>query len=187
MQLYIKNMVCDRCKMVVETELKKLGFNPVSVQLGGVEIKQESLSEVQDKELKIALKRFGFELLTDRKEQLVEQIKTEIIGLVHYPTVQLKTNLSDYLSDKLALEYTSLSVMFSEKEHQTIEKFFISQKIEKVKELLTYGEKSLSEIAFFLNYSSVAHLSAQFKKVTGATPTAYKLNQNPVRNTLDKI
>ncbi|WP_316770238.1 AraC family transcriptional regulator [Pedobacter frigiditerrae] len=187
MQLYIKNMVCNRCKMVVKAELENLGFNPISVQLGEVRIEQENISEVEKKGLKLALDKFGFELLTEKKEQLVEQVKTAIIELVHYSKEALKFNLSDYLSQKLDVEYASLSATFSEQEHQTIEKYFIAQKIEKVKELLTYGEKSLSEIAYDLNYSSVAHLSTQFKKVTGETPSAFKLNKNTNRKTLNEV
>lgn len=187
MQLYIKNMVCNRCKMVVETELKRLGFNPISVVLGEVGIKEESLNETQKQELKKALNSFGFELISTKKEQLVEQIKTTIVELVHYSKESLKVNLSAYLSEKLDLAYTNLSAIFSELEQQTIEKYFIAQKIEKVKELIAYGESSLSEIAYELNYSSVAHLSAQFKKVTGETPSAYKLSATLVRKTLNEI
>ncbi len=179
-------MVCNRCKMVVKTELEQLGFNPVAVHLGEVEIKPEMLDAVQTETIKQALSKFGFELLTDKKKQLAEQIKTTIIELVHYPSKALKVNLSSYLSDKLRLEYANLSAVFSEVEQQTIEKYFILQKIEKVKELLTYDEKSLSEIAYFLNYSSVAHLSAQFKKVTGQTPSVYKQTASG-RKTLDQI
>jgi AraC-like DNA-binding protein len=173
--------------MVVETELKKLGFNPIYVELGEVGIKEESLNETQSIALKKSLINLGFELITTKKEQLVEQVKTEIIQLVHYPKEILKLNLSDYLSQKLAVEYATLSAIFSEQEQQTIEKYLIAQKIEKVKELLTYGEKSLSEIAYELNYSSVAHLSMQFKKVTGETPSAYKSNKNTTRKTLNEV
>ena len=187
MKLYIKNMVCDRCKMVVKTELAQLGFNPVSVQLGIVEIPVEMVTETERKLIQKTLEQFGFELLIDKKKQLAEQVKTEIIALVHYAKTPIQVNLSDYLSEKLAMQYPNLSVIFSEIENQTIEKFFIHQKIEKVKELLTYGEKSLSEIAFLLNYSSVAHLSTQFKKVSGKTPSAYKSSVDFARKTLDRI
>lgn len=187
MKLYIKNMVCNRCKMVVKTELEKLGFNPINVKLGEVEIAQEMMSDLQNAAMQQVLSRFGFELLSDKKKQLVEQTKTTIIELVHYTDEALKVNLSEYLSRKLNLDYTYLSAVFSETENNTVEKYFIQQKIERVKELLTYGEKSLSEIAYLLNYSSVAHLSAQFKKVVGQTPTAYKSNQVDGRKTLDHI
>ena len=187
MKLYIKNMVCDRCKMVVKAELEKLGFNPISVNLGEVEVPLANLTSSQCDEIKSALQNFGFELLTNKKQQLNEQIKATIIELAHYNKAGLKTNLSTHLSEKLNLEYANLSAVFSEVEHNTIEKYFIQQKIEKVKELLEYGEKSLSEIAYQLSYSSVAHLSAQFKKTTGKPPTEYKLLQTNPRKTLDEI
>ncbi len=186
MKLHIKNMVCNRCKMVVKAELEKLGFNPVSVDLGEV-VLPKNIS--QEEKIKIAEKLgfFGFELLEDKKTQVSEQIKTNIIDLIHYSKEPLKVNLSSYLSEKLHLEYPQLSSIFSEIENQTIEKYFIAQKIEKAKEILTYGELTLSEIAYQLNYSSVAHLSAQFKKVTGTTPSAYKNLTSDKRKTLDEI
>lgn len=187
MQLYIKNMVCNRCKMVVQAELEQLGLNPVNVQLGEVELSQECLTDEQTTAIASALGRFGFELLSDKKKQMVEQIKTAIIEHVHYATEPLKVNFSDYLSQKLGIEYGTLSAVFSETERNTIEKYIIQQKIEKVKELLTYGESSLSEIAYLLNYSSVAHLSTQFKKISGQTPSAYKQSQTATRKTLDEI
>lgn len=187
MKLYIKNMVCNRCKMVVKTELEKLGFNPISVQLGEVELLQENISLAEVEAIQNVLSRFGFELLSNKKKQITAQIKSTIIELVHYSTSVLKINLSAYLSQKLDLEYAYLSAIFSETEHNTIEKFFIQQKIEKVKELLAYGEKSLSEIAYQLNYSSVAHLSTQFKKVSLQTPSQYKTLNNAGRKTLDQI
>ena len=186
MNLHIKNMVCNRCKMVVKAELENLGFNPISVELGEV-LLSENIS-VDDK-LKIAekLNHFGFELLEDRKTQIAEQIKTAIINLVHYSKEPLKINLSTYLSHQINQDYNQLSAIFSEVENQTIEKYFIAQKIEKAKEMLTYGELTLSEIAYQLNYSSVAHLSAQFKKVTDLTPSAYKKQTFDKRKTLDEI
>ncbi|KLT64591.1 AraC family transcriptional regulator [Pedobacter sp. BMA] len=184
MNLHIKNMVCNRCKMVVKAELQKLGFNPVSVELGRVSL-QEGISATDKSKIGDQLNAFGFELLEDKRTQLSEQIKTSIINLVHYSMEPLKINLSAYLSSLLNLEYHQLSTIFSEVENQTIEKYFIAQKIEKAKEMLTYGELTLSEIAFELNYSSVAHLSSQFKKVTGLTPSAYKhLND---RKPLDEV
>lgn len=187
MKLYIKNMVCSRCVMVVKTELEKLGLHSVEIQLGEVEFAEKEHGQIPLEEIERALNKFGFELLIDKKKQLTEQIKTAIIELVHYPAEALKTNLSDYLSERLHLEYAYLSTVFSETEHNTIEKFFIQQKIEKVKELLTYGEQSLSEIAYLLNYSSVAHLSTQFKKVCGVTPSVYKAEQPHGRKPLDEI
>ncbi|RNL50596.1 helix-turn-helix domain-containing protein [Pedobacter jejuensis] len=186
MKLHIKNMVCNRCKMVVKAELEKLGFNPISVELGEVCL-VDNIS-VDDKQ-KIAekLNHFGFELLEDRKTQIAEQVKTSIINLVHYTKEPLKINLSAYLSEQLKIEYPQLSSVFSEVENQTIEKYFIAQKIEKAKEMLTYDELTLSQIAYQLNYSSVAHLSAQFKKVTGLTPSTYKIEANGKRKTLDEV
>jgi YesN/AraC family two-component response regulator len=173
--------------MVVQTELTKLGLHPISVQLGVVELVENAIEAIKQKELEQTLQRFGFEILLDKKRQIVEQIKTAIIELVHYTTAALKVNLSGYLSEKLAQNYASLSATFSELEGITIEKYFIQQKIEKVKELLTYDEKSLSEIAYFLNYSSVAHLSTQFKKITGETPSAYKVANSQTRKTIDEV
>ncbi|MGA9648422.1 MULTISPECIES: AraC family transcriptional regulator [Pedobacter] len=186
MNLHIKNMVCNRCKMVVKAELEKLGFNPISVELGTVSIK-ENISADDKIRISEQLKSFGFELLEDKKTQIAEQIKTSIIDLVHYSKEPLKINLSAYLSVQINLEYPQLSAVFSEIENQTIEKYFIAQKIEKAKEMLTYGELTLSEIAYQLNYSSVAHLSAQFKKVCGLTPSAYKTQTSDKRKTLDEI
>ena len=186
MKLHIKNMVCNRCKMVVKAELEKLGFNPLSVELGEI-VLPKAISQEEKTKITERLNFFGFELLEGRKTQLAEQIKTSIINLVHYNKDPLKINLSAYLSDELHLEYHQMSAAFSEIENQTIEKYFIAQKIEKAKEMLTYGELTLSEIAFQLNYSSVAHLSAQFKKVTGTTPSAYKTATSDKRKTLDEI
>ncbi|MFB9108132.1 helix-turn-helix domain-containing protein [Flavobacterium gyeonganense] len=173
MKLYIKNMVCGRCKMVVKAEFEKLGLQTVSVELGEVEL-QNTITENQKKELLNHLHTLGFDLIDDKKSKIIEKIKTLIIDLVHHNNSELKTNLSDYLAENLNQDYNSLSNLFSEVENTTIEKYFISQKIEKVKELIIYNELSLSEIADTLNYSNVAHLSNQFKKVTGFTPTYFK-------------
>lgn len=186
MKLHIKNMVCNRCKMVVKAELENLGFKPLLVELGEVTL-AENISSEDKVKIAARLTHFGFELLGDKKTQISEQIKTAIINLVHYTKEPLKINLSAYLSKQLKLEYTNLSSIFSETENQTIEKYFIAQKIEKAKEMLTYGELNLSEIAYQLNYSSVAHLSAQFKKVTGITPSAYKAASTDSRKMLDEI
>jgi len=186
MKLHIKNMVCNRCKMVVKAELEKLGFKPLSVELGEATL-AENISSEDKINIAERLTHFGFELLADKKTQIAEQIKTAIINLVHYTKEPLKINLSAYLSEQVKMEYTSLSSIFSEIENQTIEKYFIAQKIEKAKEMLTYGELTLSEIAYQLNYSSVAHLSAQFKKVTGITPSVYKAASTDSRKMLDEI
>jgi AraC-like DNA-binding protein len=187
MKLHIKNMVCDRCKMVVKAELEKLGFNPIDVELGEVSLSNNMLSDLELAAIDSALDKFGFSLLLSKKDQIVMQVKAELVELAHYSSEDLKINLSDYLSNKLKIPYASLSAIFSESTEITIEKYFILQKIERAKEMIAYGEKSLSEIAYQLNYSSVAHLSAQFKKVVGQTPSAYKQIQLVVRRSLDQV
>jgi len=187
MNLYIKNMVCHRCKLAVENELKKLKLHPLKIELGEVIIKEEGLSNEQKQQLTIDLKQLGFELLDDKKHKLIEQIKTSVIEIVHYNKEQLQKNFSTLISEKLHHDYSYLSKLFSETEGITIEQFIINQKIEKVKELLVYDEKNLSEIAFEMGYSSVAYLSSQFKKVTGLTPTAFKQSGIHHRKTLDKV
>ena len=183
--LFIKNMVCDRCIMVVEDEIKKLGLAIKSIELGRVELVNE-ISPVQKDEIEEKLKSFGFEIIDDKNEKLAGQIKNIIIDLVHNKyDGEKKLNHSSYLSKMTGRDYNYLSTLFSETEGTTIEKYFILQKIEKVKELLSYNELNLSEIAFQLNYSSVQHLSSQFKKVTGLTPGEFKLEIK--RKALDKI
>ena len=178
-------MVCSRCKMVVKDELIKFGLHPTTVELGEVEITEE-LDTERKKTLDHVFHSFGFELIDDKKSQLIANIKNTIIELVHYSADQLKTNFSSFISIKLHHDYNYLSNLFSEVEGTTIEKYFIAQKIEKVKELLKYGQLSLSEIADSLGYSSVAYLSNQFKKQTGLTPTFYKsLRQNNRKNLED--
>lgn len=186
MKLLIKNMVCDRCKMVVRSELEKLGLNAVSVELGEVEIDGE-LSGDQKKQIAGCLESLGFSLLDDKKNQMVEKVKTLIINLVHAKNNDLRINLSDYLTQRITQDYGSLSSLFSESEGTTIEKYFINQKIERVKELLVYDEFTLSEIAHQLRYSSVAHLSNQFKKVTGISPTNFKNSGSNRRIELDGL
>jgi len=186
MMLYIKNMVCNRCILVVKSELEKFGYQPLNITLGEVELK----NEMTDNEKEIFnqhLKTFGFEIIDDRKSRLIGQIKSSIIEIVHQQDVALKSNLSDYLSSKLHHDYTYLSNLFSEVEGTTIEKYFIAQKIERVKELLVYDELTLSEIADQMNYSSVAYLSNQFKKVTGLTPTYFKKVKENKRKPLDEV
>ena len=171
--------------MVVKSELEKLGLQLLAVDLGEVEV--TPISERQKSEIAEHLKGFGFELIDDKKSRLIEKIKTLIIELVHQQNAQLNTNLSDYLSKNLAQDYSSISNLFSEVEDTTIEKYFISQKIEKVKELLLYDELTLSEIAFQMNYSSVAYLSNQFKKVTGFSPSHYKQLKNNKRKQIEDL
>lgn len=178
-------MVCDRCKMAVETVFEKLDLHPSNVVLGEVELTEEALPASKYQDVKIALENLGFELLEDKRKALVVQIKAAIVELAHYSKEPLKVNLSEYLSQKLIADYSSLSTAFSAEENNTIEHYYIQQKIEKAKELLSYGELTLSEIAFQLNYSSVAHLSAQFKKEAGVTPSQFK--QDLKRKTLDRV
>lgn len=186
MTLHIKNMVCNRCIMVVKNELEKLGLQPENVTLGEATLARE-LNPEEKARLEKALTPLGFALIDDKKSRLIERIKTLIIELVHHKNSALQVNLSDYLSQNLHHEYSSLSGLFSEVEGQTIEKYFIAQKIERVKELLVYGEHSLSEIADQLHYSSVAHLSAQFKKVTGLTPSHFRNIRTEKRKPLDSL
>ena len=166
-------MVCIRCKMVVKSELEKLGLHYTTIDLGEAEI-TDKISKDQLDNLKVALKLTGLEVIDDNNKILVEKIKTIIIELIHYNDEQIKINLSDYLSEKLNHNYTYLSNLFSEVKGTTIEQFYLSNKIEKVKELLVYDELNLTEIAWKLHYSSVSHLSNQFKKMTGLTPSHFK-------------
>lgn len=184
--LHIKNMVCNRCIMVVEDQLKRLGLQPLSVELG-VAILQTQVTDEVYHSVKEALEPFGFELMDDKKSQVIEQIKDVIIELVHYKDSDLKVNLSDHLASKLNRDYSSLSKLFSEVTNTTIEKYLIAQKIERAKELLVYGELSLNEIADKLNYSSAAYLSAQFKSVTGLTPSYFKKIKEHKRKPLDEV
>jgi YesN/AraC family two-component response regulator len=186
MKLYIKNMVCSRCKMVVANELEKAGIKVVSVELGEVFLEEHPSAEQLSK-FGQAIKAFGFELIDDKKSRTIEKIKKLIIELVHYSGENPKTNLSVFLADKLHYDYTYLSNLFSEVEGTTIEKYFISQRIEKVKELLVYDELSLSEISDRLGYSNVAYLSGQFKKVTGLTPSFYKSLKEHKRRNIEEL
>ena len=179
-------MVCNRCKMVVKDELIKFGLHPAKVELGKVEIMEE-LDEKEKSELNKIFLGFGFELMDDKKSQLIEKIKTLIVKLVHYPEEPLNIKLSNYISNKLHNNYHYLSNLFSEVEGTTIEKYFITQKIEKVKELLVYDELSLSEISLQLNYSSVSYLSKQFKRITGLTASDYKHLKEQRRNPIENL
>lgn len=173
MKLFIKNMISQRCKIVVKSELDKLGIHYNSVELGEVDLSDKASKEQLEK-LNIALQLTGLELMDDNKKILVEKIKTIIITLIHYNDDQIKVNLSSFLSEKLNHNYTYLSNLFSEIKGTTIEQYYIANKIEKVKELLVYDELSLTEIAWKLHFSSVSHLSNQFKKMTGLTPSHFK-------------
>lgn len=179
-------MVCIRCKRLVRSELDKLGLHYTTIELGEAEIMEELSKEVLN-QLNVSLNNSGLELIEDNKTILVEKIKTIIIELIHFSEEQIKVNLSDYLSEKLNHNYTYLSNLFSEVKGTTIEKYYLSHKIERVKELLVYEELNLTEIAYKLHYSSVAHLSNQFKKMTGLTPSHFKNLKNRKRQTLSDM
>jgi len=172
--------------MVVQNELEKLGLDAKNIKLGEVILSKE-ITSLEKENLSKTLEPLGFEVIDDKKGRIIEKIKNTIIDLVHRQDGEVKTNLSDVLSDKLHHDYNYLSNLFSEVEGTTIEKYFIAQKVEKVKELLVYDELSLSEIAFRLNYSSVSYLSNQFKKVTGLTPSYFKQIKEDKRKPLDKV
>jgi AraC-like DNA-binding protein len=173
MDLYIKYMVSLRCKMMVKEELKKLGLQYVVVDLGTVEILEDITAE-QHEQLKANLLKSGLELLDNKKSILIEKIKNVIIEMIHYSDELPKVNYSEFLGEKLGYDYTYLSNIFSEVKGITIQQFIIIHKIERVKELLLYDELNLTEISYKLHYSSVAHLSNQFKKITGLSPSFYK-------------
>lgn len=166
-------MVSLRCKMMVKEELQKLGIESVIIDLGVVEILQD-ISEQQRELLKSNLEQSGLELLDDKRAILIEKIKNVIVEMIHHSDELPKVNFSEYLSEKLNYDYTYLSNVFSEVKGITIQQFIIIHKIEKVKELLLYDELNLTEISYKLHYSSVAHLSNQFKKITGLSPSFYK-------------
>ncbi len=173
MKLSIKNMVCRRCIMAVEKIFTDNGYHPKNIELGEVDVPDQLTSKAIEK-LDGDLRQLGFEIIDDRKSRIIEKIKNLIIGLVYQTDKPLNVNISDYLASEMNYEYNYLSNLFSEVEGNTIEKYFINQKIERVKELLIYDELTLSEIAFKLGYSSVAYLSTQFKKITGLTPGYFK-------------
>ena len=166
-------MVSNRCKLAVRDELKKLGLHFIVVDLGEVEI-MENITFEKREMLKKGLHESGLELMDDKKAILIERIKNIIIEMIHHTEEEIKVNFSDYLSEKLNHNYTYLANLFSEVQGTTIEQFIISHKIERIKELMIYGELNITEIAWKMNYSSVAHLSTQFKKVTGFSPTHFK-------------
>lgn len=186
MTYFIKNMVCNRCILAVETLFAQLNLAFTHIELGQVETEHELPAE-QLIQLKKLLENLGFELLDDKKAQLIEKIKTIIIDMVHYKKSDLRINHSTYIEESAGKDYTYLSNLFSESTGVTIEKYIIHQKIERAKELLVYGELTLSEIADDIGYSSASHLSAQFKKITGLTPRHFKLLKEKKRLPLDKI
>ena len=186
--IYVKNMVCNRCIMVVENALKQTGLNNTSVSLGEVKISQEPSAE-QIEMLDALLTQHGFERIDDKKSRVLEQIKASVIHTIHHhDRFDLTINWSHFLSEKIGYDYGYLSHLFSTVTGTTLEQYIIKQKIEKVKEYLFYDELSVKEIAYKMGYSSVAHLSSQFKKVTGLTPTAFKALRKPTdRKSLDHI
>jgi AraC-like DNA-binding protein len=186
MKLYIKYMVSLRCKMMVKEELKKLNLHFVVVDLGVVEILEDITAE-QKEELRISLLRSGLELLDDKKSILIEKIKNVIVEMIHYTDEVPKINYSEYLSAKLNYDYTYLSNIFMEVKGITIQQFIIINKIERVKELILYDELNLTEISYKLHYSSVAHLSNQFKKITGLSPSVFKQLKNKRKSNLENM
>jgi AraC-like DNA-binding protein len=179
-------MVSNRCKIAVKDELKKLGLHFIVVDLGEVEV-MENLSIAQRELLKAGLIGIGFELIDDRKSLIIEKIKNVIIQMVHHSDEIIKVNFSIYLSEKLNHDYTYLSNLFSEVQGITIEHFIISHKTERIKELIIYGEHNITEIAWKMGYSSVAHLSSQFKKVTGLSPSHFKNLKDKRRSPIEEI
>ncbi|HLP33695.1 MAG TPA: AraC family transcriptional regulator [Bacteroidia bacterium] len=186
MKLYIKFMVSNRCIMAVKEELKKLGLHYIIVDLGEVEI-MENLSPEKLQQLKAGLNSTGLDLMDDKKSILIEKVKNIITEMIHHSESTPKTNYSDYISEKMNYDYTYLSNIFSEVKGITIQQFIIIHKIEKVKELLLYDELSLTEISYRLHYSSVAHLSNQFKKLTGLSPSQFKQLKNNRRIPIEEI
>ncbi len=186
MILHIKNMVCDRCLMIVRQQLENLGFTVRQIALGHVEITPEP-DEEQVQLIAAALKVPGFELINKEADKIVEAIKNVVIELVHHTDQsEQKTSYSDLIANRLAKDYTYLSRTFSNSQDMTIERFIIEQKVEKIKELLDYGELNLNEIAYQMGYSSSAHLSTQFKSITGLTPSQYR-SSGQQRKPIDKI
>lgn len=186
LKLYIKYMVSVRCKMAVKEILKKLNLHFIVVELGEIEI-MENLSTEELQNLSLLLKEVELELMDDKRAILIEKIKNVIIEMVHYTEERPRTNFSDYLSDKLKHDYTYLANLFSEVTGTTIEHYIIAHKIERVKELILYDELNLTEISYLMNYSSVAHLSTQFKKVTGLTPSHFKQLKVKRRSPIEEI
>ena len=186
MKLYIKYMVSNRCKMAVKEELNKLGLHSVVAELGEAEIFENISIEQRDK-LRVGLERYGLELMDDKRAVLIERIINVIIEMVHHKNDIIKINFSDFLSEKLGLDYTYLSNIFSEVKGMTIQQFIIIHKVERIKELLIYDELNLTEISYKLNYSSVAHLSNQFKKVTGLSPSHFKQLKDKRRIPIEEI
>ena len=187
MLIHIKNMVCDRCKTIVKQQLESIGFKVEQIALGKAELTPDPNDE-QLQMIAAALKISGFELINKETDKTVENIKNVIIDLVHHTDMsEMRTSYSDLIAGRLGKDYTYLSRLFSNSQDTTIERFIIQQKVEKIKELLEYGELNLNEIAYQMGYSSSAHLSAQFKSTTGLTPSQYKTNEFKERKSLDRL
>ena len=186
MKLFIRNMVCNRCILAVRQEFEKAGFTPMDVKMGEIDLK-ETPTEKQLEEMNTRLGALGFEILDDRRKKQIEKIKTLLIDKIQSGDIEEHFTISEFLGKKLNREYSQLSRLFSEVEGITIEQFFILQKIEKVKEWIAYDELTLSEIAWKLGYSSVAHLSAQFKKVTGLSPSQFRKPGTNHRRSIDSL
>lgn len=186
-KLHVKNMVCDRCKMVVKSELESLGLHPVSVELGEVLLKETQISSATLHTLEKQLENAGFAVLDDKTTVLVEKVKNEVIRWIHEGHENPGVNFSTHISSVLHREYSHISKLFSETAGVTLEQYMILQRVEKVKELIVYDEMTLSEIAFSLDYSSTAHLSRQFKSVTGFTPSEFRKLRPQQRKSLDRI
>lgn len=179
-------MISNRCKLAVKEELKKLGLHFTPVELGEVEI-MENITIEQREQIKAGLHNSGLELMDDKKAMLIEKIKNVIVEMVHHTDELIKINFSNYLSQKLNHDYTYLSNLFSEVQGTTIEQFIIAHKVERIKELIIYDELNITEIAWKMNYSSVAHLSNQFKKMTGLSPSHFKQLKNKKRSPIEEI
>ena len=177
MRLFIQNMVCVRCKNIVKNEFEKMGLRDFTIHSGEVEIK-DNISDEQFKGLKASLHDLGLEVINDRITIIIEKIKNSITELIYQNDDMVKINFSEYISSSLGYDYKYLSNLFSSTLGSSIEKFYIKEKIERVKELLIYKDISLNEVAYRVNYSSVAHLSSQFKKETGLTPSHFKKLHN---------
>lgn len=186
MKLHIKYMLSNRAKAEAKEELKKIGLHFIFLDLGEVEI-MEDITTDQREQLKAALISIGLELMEDKKAMLIEKIKNTIIDMIHHTEETIKVNFSNYLSEKLKYDYTYMANLFSQVQGSTIEHFIIAHKVERIKEFIIYGELNMTEIASKMNYSSVAHLSTQFKKVTGLTPSEFKNLKERKRSPIEEI
>lgn len=186
MKIYIKYMVSQRCKMAVKEELRKLGIRYANIELGEVEV-FDNITHKQREALKVSLHNCGLELMDDKRTILIEKVKNIITEMIHSNDELPRINYSDFISDRIHHDYTYLSNIFSQVKGITIQQFIISHKVERIKELISYGELNMTEIAWKMNYSSVAHLSNQFKKITGFSPSHFKQSKNKRRNPIEEI